>query len=70
LVAVGNSVLTIVWHLLSDPQARYHNLGPDFYDTRIDNDHHARNLARQLEHLTGQQLRISDGQLVIARPAA
>jgi len=27
VVAVGNSVLTIVWHLLSDPSARYQDLG-------------------------------------------
>lgn len=70
LVAVGNSVLTIAWHLLSDPQARYHDLGPDFYDTRINKHRQARNLARQLEHITGQQIRITDGQLIIAQPAA
>jgi transposase len=29
LVAIGRSVLVIVWHLLSDPQARYHDLGAD-----------------------------------------
>ena len=28
LVAVGNSVLTIVWHLLADPKAWYCDLGP------------------------------------------
>ena len=33
IVAVGNSVLTIIWHLLSDPDARYHDLGPDYYET-------------------------------------
>jgi len=44
------------------------DLGPDFYDTRIDKDRHARNLARQLQHITGQQLQITDGQLVIADP--
>jgi transposase len=33
LVAVGNSVLTIVWHLLADPEARYCDLGPDFYQS-------------------------------------
>ncbi|MGC1209912.1 MAG: IS110 family transposase [Micromonospora sp.] len=70
LVAVGNSVLTIAWHLLSDPQARYHDLGPDFYDTRINKHRQARNLARQLEHITGQQIRITDGHLIIAQPAA
>jgi transposase len=70
LVAVGNSVLTVVWHLLSNPQARYHDLGADFYDTRIDKDRHARNLARQLQHLTGQHLRITDGQLVVGQSTA
>ena len=28
LVAVGNSILTIAWHLLSDPGARYHRPRP------------------------------------------
>ncbi|MEU5727170.1 transposase [Micromonospora sp. NPDC047738] len=28
IVAAGNSVLTIVWHLLTDPDARYQDLGP------------------------------------------
>jgi transposase len=28
IVAVGNSVLTIIWHLLDDPDASYHDLGP------------------------------------------
>jgi transposase len=32
LVAVGNSVLTIAYHLLSDPQARFADLGADFHD--------------------------------------
>ncbi|MEU4626957.1 IS110 family transposase, partial [Actinoplanes sp. NPDC023801] len=31
VVAVGNSVLTIIWHLLSDPGARYHDLGADYH---------------------------------------
>jgi transposase len=56
IVAVGNSVLTIVWHLLSDPQARYHDLGPDFYESRINQQRHQRNLIHQLERLTGQKL--------------
>lgn len=34
IVAVGNSVLTI-WHLLADPEARYHDLGADFYQSKI-----------------------------------
>jgi transposase len=28
IVAVGRSILVIVWHLLSDPDARFHDLGP------------------------------------------
>jgi transposase len=56
LVAVGNSVLTIVWHLLSDPDARFHDLGADFYESRLNKDRRTRTLTRQLEQLTGQQV--------------
>jgi hypothetical protein len=35
IVAVGRSILVIVWHLLADPTARFHDLGAGFYDTRI-----------------------------------
>lgn len=56
LVATCNSVLTIVWHLLADPDARFHDLGPDFYDHRINHERQAHNLTRQLEHLTGQRV--------------
>jgi transposase len=31
LVAVARSILVIVWHLLADPAARFHDLGSDFY---------------------------------------
>src|SRR5262249_33698497 len=34
-VAVGRSILVIFWHLLSDPDSTYHELGPDFYDQHI-----------------------------------
>jgi transposase len=51
IVAVGRSVLVIVWHLLADPAARFHDLGPDFYDTRIGPDRKKRNHVRQLEAL-------------------
>jgi transposase len=56
IVAIGNSVLTIVWHLLSDPEARYHDLGPDFYESRVNQQRHQRNLIHQLERLTGQKV--------------
>jgi hypothetical protein len=36
IVATGRAVLGITWHLLSDPNARFHHLGPDDYTRRID----------------------------------
>lgn len=51
IVAVGRSILVIIWHLLSDPETRFHDLGSDFYDTRIGPDRKKRNHIRQLEAL-------------------
>jgi transposase len=51
IVAVGRSILIIVWHLLSDPTVRFHDLGPGFYDTRIDAERRKRSHVRQLEAL-------------------
>jgi transposase len=51
IVAVGRSILIIVWHLLTDPTVRYHDLGPGFYDTRINAERTKRNHVRQLEAL-------------------
>jgi transposase len=50
-VAIGRSILVIIWHLLSDPDARFHDLGPGFYATRIDPERRRRNHVRQLEAL-------------------
>jgi transposase len=50
-VAIGRSILVIIWHLLSDPQARYTDLGPDFYASRTDPARRRRNHVRQLEAL-------------------
>jgi transposase len=44
-------VLVIIWHLLCDPDVAFHDLGPDFYDTRINPDHKRRHHIRQLEAL-------------------
>jgi transposase len=41
----------IVWHLLSDPTARFHDLGADYHTTRIDTGRKTRSLVRQLEAL-------------------
>ena len=51
IVAVGRSILVIVWHLLSDPDVRYHDLGAGFYDTQINAERRKRNHIRQLEAL-------------------
>ncbi|MEV4020782.1 hypothetical protein AB0J35_60930 [Nonomuraea angiospora] len=68
IVAAGSSLLTVVYHLLSDPNARFHDLGADYCTTRIDKDRQARNLARHLEAITGQKLTIHDGQVIIHTP--
>ena len=51
LVAVARSILVIVWELLTDPAARYHDLGSDYYTVRTDKAHKARGHVRQLEAL-------------------
>ncbi len=51
LVAIARSILVIVWHLLADPTARYHDLGADFYAKRIDKNRRRRQLTGQLEAL-------------------
>jgi len=50
-VAIGRSILVIIWHLLSDPEARYADLGSGFYTSRTDPDRRRRNHVRQLEAL-------------------
>lgn len=51
LVAVARSILVIVWHLLNDPDARYADLGADYYTQRLDPDRKTRDLVRQLRAL-------------------
>jgi hypothetical protein len=41
----------IIWHLLTNPAARYHDLGAGYYASRTDKDRKARNHIRQLEAL-------------------
>ena len=61
IVATGRAILVITWHLLSDPTAHFHDLGPGFYADRIDPDRRKRNHIRQLEAL---------GYTVTLKPAA
>ena len=61
LVAVARSILVIVWHLLADPTARFHDLGADYHASRIDRDPKTPNLVHQLQAL---------GHKVTLQPAA
>ena len=58
LVAIERSILVIVWHLLSDPNARFVDLGADFYERRIDKVRKTRDLVRQLTAL-GHEVTLS-----------
>lgn len=61
MVAVGRSILTIIWHLLADPDARFEDLGPDHYDRRVSTTAKKRSHVRGLEAL---------GYTVTLQPAA
>ena len=50
-LAVGRSILVIVWHLLNDPAARYRDLGSGWHARHTDRSRKARNAQRQLEAL-------------------
>jgi hypothetical protein len=61
LVAVARSTLVIIWHLLADPNTRYHELGADYHDRHTNPTRKINSLIRQLEAL---------GQNVTLQPAA
>jgi transposase len=62
IVATGNSVLTIIWNVLSDPGAHYHDLGRGYYHSRTTSRHRERDLIRSLERLTGKTVTLQTGQ--------
>jgi len=51
LTAIARSILVIIFHLLSDRLARFHDLGPGYYDDRASTERKVRNHVRQLEAL-------------------
>ena len=57
LVAVGRSILVIVWHLLSDATACFVDLGPDYHDRHVSTQRAIRSHVRHLEAL-GYQVSI------------
>jgi len=61
IVAVGRSLLVIIWHLLNDRTADFIDLGPDHYDQRRGTQRAVRSHIRQLQSL---------GYQVTLQPAA
>jgi transposase len=50
-VAVARSILVIIWHLLADPTARFTDLGPGYYQARLDTSRRLRNHIQQIQAL-------------------
>jgi transposase len=61
IVAVGRSLLVIIWALLSDEQAQFIDLGPDYYASHANSERKVRNHVRELRAL---------GYTVTLNPAA
>jgi transposase len=61
LVAVARSILVVVWRLLADPSARFHDLGIDYHTRRLHTE-------RQLRHHLAQLAAL--GYRVTVEPAA
>jgi len=51
LAAIERSILVVIFHLLSDPNATFVDLGSDFYTKRIDQRRRTDHLVHQLEAL-------------------
>ena len=61
VVAVGRSMLVIIWHLLADPETHFNDLGADHFTRNVNTELKKRNHIRQLEAL---------GYTVTLEPAA
>jgi len=51
LVATARAILVIIFHLVSDPAARFNDLGPGYHDDKISAERKIRNHVRQREAL-------------------
>jgi len=49
IVAVGRSMLVIIWHVLAEPATEYHHLGSDHYTRNVNTAAKKHNHTRQLE---------------------
>jgi hypothetical protein len=61
IVAIGRSILVIVWALLSDEDAPFVDLGPDYYASRTNPERRVRQHVHELQAL---------GYAVTLKPAA
>jgi transposase len=61
IVAVGRSILVIIWALLSDDRSHFVDLGPDYYASRANSERKVRSHVRELRAL---------GYTVTLNPAA
>ena len=59
LVATGRTILVIAYHLLTDPDARFSDLGPDWHD-RIAPLRRKRQLIAELERLSGKKVTLQE----------
>jgi transposase len=62
IVAVGRSILVVIWHLLSEPDTTFHDLGADFYTSHTNTQRKVRNHLSQLTAL-GNRVTLETGQL-------
>jgi transposase len=51
IVAIGRSILVIIWALLSDADAQFLDLGPDYYASRTNPERKVRQHVRELQAL-------------------
>jgi hypothetical protein len=51
IVAVGRSILVIAWHLLNDNNTQFRDLGPGYYDSRVNLNRKMRSHVRELQAL-------------------
>ncbi len=59
LVAAGNSLLVIAWHLLANPEARFTDLGPAWHD-HLTSARRKHQLLTELERLTGKKVLLQE----------
>ena len=48
---MARNILEIAWVLTNDPDARYHDLGPDWHERHVNHTRKTRQHVRELEHL-------------------